>query len=81
VISNFGNSQSNETTVEIFGDSVNATPVTIVLSNYHRVKWRVVLKGTIVQKIFLVGIFPSAFVKRSLKICFSAVVIYKAVKM
>lgn len=54
VISSFGNSQSNETTVEIFGDSMNSTPATIVLSNYHRVKWRVVLKDTHVVKIFLV---------------------------
>lgn len=53
VFSNFGNSASNETTVEISGDSPD--PVSVVLSNYHKVHWRVVLRGTLVPNIYLVS--------------------------
>lgn len=53
MFSNFGNSASNETTVEISGDSPD--PVSVVLSNYHKVHWRVVLRGTVVPNIYLVS--------------------------
>lgn len=53
VFSNFGNSASNETTVEISGDSPD--PVSVVLSNYHKVHWRVIVRGTLVPKIYLVS--------------------------
>lgn len=53
VFSNFGNSASNETTVEISGDSLD--PVSVVLSNYHKVHWRVVQRGTLVPNIYLVS--------------------------
>uniref|UniRef100_K1QBS1 Uncharacterized protein n=1 Tax=Magallana gigas TaxID=29159 RepID=K1QBS1_MAGGI len=53
VFSNFGNSASNETTVEISRDSPD--PVSVVLSNYHKVHWRVVLRGTLVPNIYLVS--------------------------
>lgn len=53
VFSNFGNSASNETTVEISGDSPD--PVSVVLSNYHKVHWRVIVRGTLVPNIYLVS--------------------------
>nr|XP_022344737.1 uncharacterized protein LOC111137545 [Crassostrea virginica] len=45
VISSFGNGGRNETTVEISGNSKFTTPVTVVLSNYQQINWRVVSKG------------------------------------
>lgn len=53
VFSNFGNSASNETMVEISGDSPG--PVSVVLSNYHKVHWRVIVKGALVPNIYLVS--------------------------
>ncbi|XP_061166346.1 uncharacterized protein LOC133175262 [Saccostrea echinata] len=55
VISTFSNSQSDETIVEIFGNSTNLIPVTIVLSNYQKVKWRVILEGVVVKKFYLIS--------------------------
>lgn len=53
VFSNFGNSASNETMVEISGDSPGL--VSVVLSNYHKVHWRVIVKGALVPNIYLVS--------------------------
>ncbi|XP_062598833.1 uncharacterized protein LOC134260279 [Saccostrea cucullata] len=56
VISIFSNSQSEETVLELFGNSSDPTPVSIVLSNYQKVKWRVILKGVVVKKFYLISL-------------------------
>lgn len=54
VFSNFGNSVSNEMIVEIFGDFFDF--VFVVLLNYYKVYWRVIVWGMLVLNIYLVSL-------------------------
>ena len=68
VISSFGNGGRNETTVEISGNSKFTTPVTVVLSNYQQINWRVVVQGAVIRQIFLVRTFDLVLNMESLPI-------------